>query len=51
MTTFDYILWIALPWLCIAIFLVGTIWRFRVDQYRWTTRSSQFLGNRLLKYA
>lgn len=51
MTTFDFILWIALPWLCIAIFLVGTIWRFRVDQYRWTTRSSQFLGNRLLKYA
>ncbi|MDO5730344.1 respiratory nitrate reductase subunit gamma [Corynebacterium sphenisci] len=51
MTAFDYVLWVALPWLSVGTLLVGSIWRFRVDQFRWTTRSSQFLGNRVLHYA
>ncbi len=40
--------WIALPYLAIAVFVVGHAWRWRVDQYGWTSRSSQLQESRLL---
>lgn len=41
--------WIALPYVAMTIFVVGHIWRWRHDQFGWTTRSSQLQENRLLK--
>ncbi|MER6591145.1 respiratory nitrate reductase subunit gamma [Micromonospora purpureochromogenes] len=46
MTTF---LWIVLPYLCLTVFVVGHVWRWRHDQFGWTTHTSQLLENRLLR--
>ncbi|WP_442941632.1 respiratory nitrate reductase subunit gamma [Nocardia sp. NBC_00416] len=48
-SAFDVILWVALPYAAIAIFLVGHYWRYRYDKFGWTTRSSQLYENRLLR--
>ena len=48
MSRFDFLLWIALPYLCIASFVVGHVWRYRRDQYTWTARSTQLLERPLL---
>src|SRR5262249_52345400 len=42
-------LWIALPYLCLAIFVVGHVWRYRRDQLTWTARSTQLLEQKLLR--
>jgi nitrate reductase gamma subunit len=44
----DFFLWVALPYLCLASFVLGHIWRYRHDQYGWTTRSTQLFERRLL---
>ena len=46
MSTF---LWGVLPYLCVASLVGGTIWRYRYDQFGWTTRSSQLYESRLLR--
>jgi len=43
------LLWIVLPYLAIASFVLGHIWRYRHDQFTWTTRSTQLLEARWLK--
>ncbi len=43
------LLWVILPYLAIATFVVGHAWRFRRDQFTWTTRSTQLLESRWLK--
>lgn len=42
-------LWVVLPYLAIATFVVGHVWRYRRDQFTWTTRSTQLLESRWLK--
>ena len=44
------LLWVALPYVAIAIFLAGHVWRYRTDQYGWTSRSTQILESRWLKW-
>ena len=46
MSTF---LWVIVPYLCLAIFVVGHAWRYRYDKFGWTTRSSQLYETRLLR--
>ena len=41
MTTTEILLWVALPYVTIAVFVTGTLWRYRYDKFGWTTRSSQ----------
>lgn len=36
-------LWIIYPYLCVAIFIVGHIARYKYDQFSWTAKSSEFL--------
>ena len=48
MSRLDFFLWVALPYLCLATFVVGHVWRYRRDQYGWTARSTQLLERRLL---
>jgi nitrate reductase gamma subunit len=43
------LLWIIIPYVSIAIFIGGHIWRYRYDKFGWTTRSSQLYENRLLR--
>lgn len=50
MSILQTLLWVALPYVCAAIFVVGHIWRYRYDKFGWTTRSSQTYENRLLQW-
>jgi len=42
-------LWVVLPYICLTVFVVGHVWRYRYDKFGWTTRSSQLYENRLLR--
>lgn len=43
------ILWVVVPYVTFTIFVVGTVWRYRHDQFGWTSRSSQLYESRLLR--
>jgi nitrate reductase gamma subunit len=45
----DLLLWGILPYVVVAILVGGTVWRWRYDQFGWTTRSSQLYESRLLR--
>nr|WP_236865802.1 respiratory nitrate reductase subunit gamma [Brevibacterium daeguense] len=47
----DILLWGALPYIVLAIVIGGTIWRYKYDQFGWTTRSSQLYESRILRIA
>ncbi|MFE0965476.1 respiratory nitrate reductase subunit gamma [Streptomyces fungicidicus] len=42
-------LWVVLPYVVLAVFVLGHIWRYRYDKFGWTTRSSQLYERRLLR--
>jgi nitrate reductase gamma subunit len=44
----DVVLWIVLPYVCLTVFVVGHVWRYRRDQYSWTARSTQLFERRFL---
>ncbi|WP_405485364.1 respiratory nitrate reductase subunit gamma [Nocardia sp. NBC_00511] len=41
--------WTTLPYIAFTSFLLGHLWRYRTDQFGWTTRSSQVYESRLLR--
>ena len=43
------LLWTTLPYIAFTSFALGHFWRYRNDQFGWTTRSSQLYENRLLR--
>ncbi|MEP9385473.1 respiratory nitrate reductase subunit gamma [Nocardioides sp. KR10-350] len=45
----DVVLWGVLPYLALAVLVLGTVWRYRYDKFGWTTRSSQLYESRLLR--
>ena len=45
----DVFLWVIIPYLCLATFVVGHFWRYRYDKFGWTTRSSQLYEDRMLR--
>lgn len=44
-------LWIVFPYVCLAVFIGGHIWRYQYDKFGWTTRSSQLYERKLLRIA
>ncbi|MGC0400428.1 nitrate reductase gamma subunit [Streptomyces sp. SAI-126] len=48
-STGGILLWVVLPYVSLAIFALGHIWRYRYDKFGWTTRSSQLYERRLLR--
>jgi nitrate reductase gamma subunit len=42
------LLWVIFPYLCLASFFIGLVWRYRFDQFGWTSRSSQMYEGKLL---
>ena len=44
----ELLLWVVLPYVVLAVFVLGHIWRFRYDRFGWTTRSSQIYESKLL---
>ena len=51
MTAGQIILWIILPYVAITVFVVGHWWRYRHDQFAWTSRSTQLLDRSILGWA
>ncbi len=49
MSRMDILLYLVLPYVAIASFVLGHIWRYRHDQYTITTRSTQLLERRWLR--
>lgn len=47
----DLLLWGVLPYLTLVVLIGGLIWRYRYDQFGWTTRSSQLYESKLLRIA
>ncbi|HET9874101.1 MAG TPA: respiratory nitrate reductase subunit gamma [Propionibacteriaceae bacterium] len=45
----DLLLWAVLPYLTVLTLIGGLVWRYRYDQFGWTTRSSQLYESRLLR--
>jgi len=48
---FGEIFWDVVPYVTLAIVVVGSWWRYRYDKFGWTTRSSQLYEARLLRIA
>ncbi|MGW3355481.1 respiratory nitrate reductase subunit gamma [Streptomyces bungoensis] len=46
----DLLLWVVLPYTCLAVFAVGHVWRYRQDQFGWTSRTTQLLEHRWLRW-
>ena len=44
------VLWVIVPYLCIAVFAGGLAWRYRYDKFGWTTRSSQLYESAVLRW-
>ena len=42
--------WAVIPYVAIAIFVIGHIWRYRYDQFGWTTRSTELQEKRWLRW-
>jgi len=48
--TLNYILFGYYPYLCLTVFLAGSLLRFEREQYTWRAASSQILRKKQLKY-
>jgi nitrate reductase gamma subunit len=46
----DVLLFAVLPYAAIAVFVVGTVWRYATEQSTWTSRSTQLLESRVLRW-
>lgn len=49
MRALDVFLWGVLPYVTLVMLVGGTVWRYRYDQFGWTTRSSELHESRLLR--
>ena len=49
-SAWQILIWVALPYMALGIFVVGHVWRWRYDQFGWTSRSTQLQERRLLKW-
>ncbi|HLR22603.1 MAG TPA: respiratory nitrate reductase subunit gamma [Pseudogracilibacillus sp.] len=44
----DQLLWVIFPYVCIVVFVLGHIFRYRYDQFGWTAKSSEFFEKKRL---
>ncbi|MEK3785954.1 respiratory nitrate reductase subunit gamma [Paenibacillus sp. FSL K6-1230] len=45
----NQLLWVIFPYLCLAVFVIGHIYRYRQDQFNWTAKSSEFIEKKHLR--
>lgn len=48
MTQFSAFTWGVFPYICLAVMIVGTLYRYQTDQLGWGSRSSEILEKKLL---
>jgi nitrate reductase gamma subunit len=51
MSAGEILLWIIFPYVALATFVVGHWWRYRTDQFGWTSMSSQLFERKILGWA
>ena len=51
LSALDIVLWGVLPYVMVVVLVGGLLWRYKYDQFGWTTRSSQLYESRLLRIA
>ena len=51
MSAGEILLWIILPYVAMATFVVGHWWRYRTDQFGWTSGSTQLFEHKILGWA
>lgn len=51
MSVSNIFLWLIFPYICLTIFVLGHVWRYRYDKFGWTSRSSQMYESRILRWA
>ncbi|HLQ94931.1 MAG TPA: respiratory nitrate reductase subunit gamma [Pseudogracilibacillus sp.] len=44
----EQLLWVIFPYVCIVVFIIGHIFRYRYDQFGWTAKSSEFFEKKQL---
>jgi nitrate reductase gamma subunit len=49
-TGFQLLWWVILPYLALTTFVIGHVWRYRYDQFGWTSRSTELQEKKLLKW-
>ena len=47
----DILMWAVLPYVSLVVFFGGLVWRYRVDQFGWTSRSSQWNESAILRWS
>lgn len=50
MNVSDQLLWVAMPYIVLTFFIAVTVLRFKTNPYGWTSKSSEILEKRLLKW-
>lgn len=50
MPAWGQVLWVILPYIALTVFVVANLYRLRIDPYGWTTRSSELLEKRWLRW-
>ena len=48
MSRSELFFWVIVPYAAITVFIVGHVWRYRRDQFTWSTRSTQLFESRAL---
>jgi nitrate reductase gamma subunit len=48
-STLDLVLYVVVPYLAIATFILGHVWRYRFDKFGWSNESSQLYERRWLE--
>jgi nitrate reductase gamma subunit len=51
MSAQDTFLWLIFPYVCLTIFVLGHVGRYRYDKFGWTSRSSQMYESSILRWA
>jgi nitrate reductase gamma subunit len=51
MTAGEILLWVILPYVAMTTFVVGHWWRYRTDQFHWTSQSTQLFEHKILGWA
>ena len=49
MNSLNQFLWIIFPYICLAVCIIGHVYRYRTDQFGWTAKSSEFVEKKQLK--
>ena len=49
MNSLNQFLWIIFPYICLAVCVIGHVYRYRTDQFGWTAKSSEFVEKKQLR--